>query len=683
MGECITWDPNDSTAPTTSITPDGGQIPAAGAVVLTSSEPATIYYTTDGSEPTTSSASGVTSVAVPNLAVGDGDVTVRFFAVDPAGNSEAPKSAVFTLNVAPGAVSGLAVAIAGADATVSWTAPTDPDYAGVIVTRATGPISAPISGMTYATGESIAPGLEVVYVGTEASYQDAGITPGYARYAVWAYDVWNTYSAVRVGGAELAIPAQTASISVDVASTTATVTASPSLIGLNTGTVTYNAANTFLLLPLELQNRTSRTLFNFKVVVTSVTGGNVGNENGTIGGDPYLYVVPGAGTGATQSRILQINNVAAGATVTIDLTIANHPLLLGPSTWAQPSIQGSRAQLFDTGSKNVVNGALPQLDNMMGPRGESTFAPSYFGGSFSDNGRWFYLSGRQSSRVTAVDLTTMQPVLQSKALTVGKGHAVWPRLVADRNMLYVGVTAGVHAYVGQRFAPPNARKFTLVSLDASTLKEVSRVDLESSLTGDAGARVRAVTISPDGLVAAIAVRSSGLGYDTGELHLVDLATMTLMDTDTGTAGYQPVAIADASDLEFTPDGSKLYVAPIFQVGGDLQIVDMATYSVTRLAATVVGPQMVFGPDGKLYFGQPAGTEMWVHTVGTTTATKLPNYGAGVGAIIFDRDGQLWCQPTVDSDDILQVDPADGTVLNTMLGDGKIHGGGHWLAITPF
>ena len=122
---------------------------------------------------------------------------------------------------------------------------------------------------------------------------------------------------------------------------------------------------------------------------------------------------------------------------------------------------------------------------------------------------------------------------------------------------------------------------------------------------------------------------------------------------------------------------------MFKVGADLQVIDIATFAVSRLAVPAAGARLRFGPAGKLFIGTTGGSEMWVHTPGTTLVTLLPNYATGVGAMVFDRSGNLWAQPAIDSDDIVQVDPADGTVLTTMTGDGRLHAGGHWLAVTPF
>jgi Chitobiase/beta-hexosaminidase C-terminal domain len=81
----------DTTAPTVSASPAGGVFTAAQAVVLTASEAATIFYTTDGTTPTTASTSGPSPVTV-NV---PGSLTLKYFAKDAAGNVGAVASQVY------------------------------------------------------------------------------------------------------------------------------------------------------------------------------------------------------------------------------------------------------------------------------------------------------------------------------------------------------------------------------------------------------------------------------------------------------------------------------------------------------------------------------------------------------------------------------------------------------------
>lgn len=86
----------DTTAPVTTPSPAGGTFTAPVSVTLTASEPATIYYTSNGTTPTTSSAVYSAPIAITATA------TLKFFARDTAGNSEAVKSVTYTINAPPG-----------------------------------------------------------------------------------------------------------------------------------------------------------------------------------------------------------------------------------------------------------------------------------------------------------------------------------------------------------------------------------------------------------------------------------------------------------------------------------------------------------------------------------------------------------------------------------------------------
>lgn len=83
----------EQAAPTTTASPAGGTYAAPQTVTLTADETATIYYTTTGLAPTTSSAkyTGPITVAPTKL--------LKFFAVDQAGNAEAVKTEIYALPV--------------------------------------------------------------------------------------------------------------------------------------------------------------------------------------------------------------------------------------------------------------------------------------------------------------------------------------------------------------------------------------------------------------------------------------------------------------------------------------------------------------------------------------------------------------------------------------------------------
>ncbi len=90
--------PADTTAPTVTASPIGGDVTAMPTVTLTASEPATIYYTLDGSTPTTASTVYSAPVAITGLIT-----TLKYFGVDTAGNASAVQSQTYTKIIVPSA----------------------------------------------------------------------------------------------------------------------------------------------------------------------------------------------------------------------------------------------------------------------------------------------------------------------------------------------------------------------------------------------------------------------------------------------------------------------------------------------------------------------------------------------------------------------------------------------------
>ncbi len=89
----------DRTAPSVSAAPRGGTYGAAQSVTLSADEPATIYATVDGSAPIPSSPSYGGPIVVSE------SLTLRWIAVDAAGNQSAEDSAAYVIDTVPPAVS--------------------------------------------------------------------------------------------------------------------------------------------------------------------------------------------------------------------------------------------------------------------------------------------------------------------------------------------------------------------------------------------------------------------------------------------------------------------------------------------------------------------------------------------------------------------------------------------------
>jgi hypothetical protein len=99
----------DNTAPTTTATPAGGVYNAAQSVTLTAPDSSAIYYTTDGSEPSSASSTYSGALSITS------DTTLRFFAADAAGNSESPaKQEIYTILADNGSIADAKQATPGA-----------------------------------------------------------------------------------------------------------------------------------------------------------------------------------------------------------------------------------------------------------------------------------------------------------------------------------------------------------------------------------------------------------------------------------------------------------------------------------------------------------------------------------------------------------------------------------------
>ncbi|MCL4442227.1 MAG: chitobiase/beta-hexosaminidase C-terminal domain-containing protein [Firmicutes bacterium] len=107
----------DTTVPTVGATPPGGIYSSDQTVTLASSEPATIYYTTDGSDPTDQSAVYTVPISVA------ANKTLKFIAVDLAGNQSPVYTETYVIDtIAPTAEASPAGGAYNASSPVTLTA---------------------------------------------------------------------------------------------------------------------------------------------------------------------------------------------------------------------------------------------------------------------------------------------------------------------------------------------------------------------------------------------------------------------------------------------------------------------------------------------------------------------------------------------------------------------------------
>ena len=86
----------DTKPPTASANPIGGLYNATKSVILTISEPGTIYFTTDGTDPTTYSSKYLTNLPITDT------TTLKYLAIDLAGNKSPTYTQIYTIDkIAP------------------------------------------------------------------------------------------------------------------------------------------------------------------------------------------------------------------------------------------------------------------------------------------------------------------------------------------------------------------------------------------------------------------------------------------------------------------------------------------------------------------------------------------------------------------------------------------------------
>lgn len=93
LGSSVTAIPTapDTTPPTVTALPNGGTFSGTQNITLSANEPATIYYTTNGSTPTTSSSVYSSPITISST------TTLKFFARDNSGNQSAVQTVTYTL----------------------------------------------------------------------------------------------------------------------------------------------------------------------------------------------------------------------------------------------------------------------------------------------------------------------------------------------------------------------------------------------------------------------------------------------------------------------------------------------------------------------------------------------------------------------------------------------------------
>lgn len=641
---CVGYDPSDTTPPVTTPAPAGGRTrePIPEVVTLSTDEPARIFYTLDGSDPSPDGPSEASPVGVVGVEQG---TTLKYFAIDRAGNREALRSVTFDHDATPPApVSNLSLTMAGADATLRWTNPPDPDFAGTVIARVADAVDVnPEPGKLYTAPAALSPSLQIVAAGKLTELSDPGRPAGPVRYVAWTFDDLGNYSAPVSVRDAVPLGSLVAQLRYDVANATLTRTADPDHLDLS-GT-TAALAGTTLTITLGVKNDSAQYFQNLKAEVTGVAGATFTGGNGTADGFPFRALGPQIlAPGATVTRDLVFSGVAAGSIVTINLVLAHHPSLLctaGPSNQQQ--------HVVDLGS------GVPQPIIVAAARGPND----------RPNGRirpGRFIGGRY------LDLATSHGTIERWDL-VTRTLSRSVRLADDAQRanvqgIYTGgdTTLALIKYGGRR----RTGAAELVRLDEG-LNVTGRLDLQREDDKGFGR----AAFSADNSLFAIPL--------TGGVALVDVAAMALIDATPGTPetldlidpGFTSVVRA----VRFFDNANGLVI--LGRTAGKAAFVRRTAddYTVTSYqdpTASAKGFSLATAPDGKIWLAFSSGVRAFDPATGNVTTIAYPSAPQGLGIV----DGAMWIVRS-DRVSLDRVSPT-GAVQRTIVLPANTGAHGHWL-----
>jgi len=636
--KCISYDPDDETAPVTTLDPPGGKtrFKTPTHATLTSNEPALIYWTNDGTEPTTEGEGHPSPALVTDLVEG---ATVKFFAVDLAGNVAPTTTTTFVFDPnAPARVSNFSLAFVGSDAQLTWTNPTDPDYQGTLLARVSGLLDAqPELDQFYTAGAVLSSNVQIVQVGTQTNFTDPDVGPGDVRYVAWAFDDIANYSGARSVRAQL-IGSTSGSISVNVTTNTVTVPVQPANLVLS-GTSSFSAGT--LTLNLTVENLTTHYFQSPKILVNSVSAGIFSNSDGAIGGQGTKYYGPNhLSPGDVATRTLTFTGVLVTDVVVLNVSLIEHPFLFSADNRQNDSLTRFNDSRFGGALGNGV-AAQAAAD---GNANRGMARP----GCASSDGRYFYIGYQHFGRVDRYDLAT-RVFANSIALPTRN----WSSTVlcdADSDGLYVIQIEGARRNNGSG----NARPMSLLKL-APDLTELGKVDF----TAIKGYGLHAGSVAPGGRFVAVT--------PSEEIVFIDTSTMTVFDADLSTPevdNFQSGIFGNGNsrgvrNSAWSDDGKTLYAQGAFTDGiyrismpyGPVQ--DLST--VTPFSADVGccrGGDVELGPDGRVWIASDGGLDVFDPMTEVLTDTAYPSGARGIEFI----DGEMYVQ----RNNLITVDVVDTT-----------------------
>jgi hypothetical protein len=640
---CIGYDPNDQTPPVVTLDPPArrSRDPIPATVSLTTDEAARIFFTTDGSDPDPSSPGEVSPVVVVDVANG---MTLKYFAIDRAGNQSAIETATYVSDiVAPARVSNLVVtpgAPNATDATITWVNPTDADFAGVIVARVADVVDgAPEGGVSYTAQMAITPSLTVLHVGqvTDTQFIDTNVPPGRVRYVVWTFDDLANYGQPRGARADMPFGTLDLEFTYDNANGTLTPTVTSPAID-TTGTSASGAGT--VTLSLSLKNVSTTYFQNPKALVPAPTNATFGTTNPTADGLSFVDLGPATlAPNATVTRTLQFTGVSGVATFRIRL--GHHAsLMLSRSSRSRELAFIDSGAVFTTASQVRETPRFTTL--AVGPNGRGSIRPALFVGEH------FVDVPTQHGTIERWDTVTQTRVASTDISAQGGDRVNVQAAIADSANIYVLVKTGRTRDIG---------KLTVIRLDEG-LRETGRLDL-ASIDGQGFTHP---VLSPDETTLAIPSDKDILLIDTDTLTQRSVISTNLPDR------IRALTYFDAGNglLAVARTGGR---AEAIRLAPALTSTDLTEGNNSR------GHSVALAPDGRVFVAFDNSVRVYNPVTDQMTSTAYT--GGSHGVMVLGT--QLRSIKASNRTQIDFADPTTGAIQTTKnVGFNAV---GHWLGFT--
>lgn len=642
---CVAYDPDDTTPPVTTIDPavPRSREPLPENVLMTTDEPARIYFTVDGTAPSGTSPNEVSPVLVPDIEEG---TVLRFFAVDASGNQEAERTFVFSQDITPpAAVGAFDLVVTGSDGELTWSNPTDADFTGVIVARVVAGLDAqPVDGVFYTAPASLSSSVQIVYAGTAEAHDDiGGAIAGLSRYAAWAYDDLGNYSYISTDYELSALGSLDAQLSIDTTTNVVTVVTQPGSFDLS-ATANYTMGTQTLTVDLTVTNESGITFVKPKVLVPTVSDGTFSDSTGSITAIPYkaygpLALIPGA----SRTQTFTFTGVTAG-TVTVDLTLRDDPLIIG--TRRGRATGGSGVSLLDF-TTGVADGTIGPSPEGRGPNGNG----GYRHGVLSLERRFVFVGNNHQARIERIDLSTGAIVGGITMCDITEKCSVSAMLPLDGGRMLVAWRRGSFGSAGEGVVVTEL-------IDDAVTRSVELPNFQSR-------NGKKMALSSDGSILAVPGHSA--------VAFLDMGSFTQIDVTPSTPEIDALELGISNTLRgvaFSNDDQLLFA--VSRNSSTMAVVELANDYAVRYESNPVGGgarNLAVAADGRCWVATTNAEAVYDPVGDTFTASA--NYPHTSLQGIAELDGEIYILRS-DRQTIDQVD-GTGTIVRTLTTSSGIWG----------